>query len=651
MISFRVGIIQNGVFVPLLDWIAAEGAMKKVYKPDGKPGDWSGITWHNGTATVPRDSPICGWHDELCDVHSDTNSTTIILSSVFGVILVFLIAVSIFGFRKYRYEVDLKEVISAKIYWSDLETIQTINHDNISHTSNFDSSDKDVSIVGFGGKQLAIKPLRNVMFNWYDRRMLIALKEVRDLNHENIIAFVGITSTSEQSYILVDCAPRGSVQDIIYKADIKLDKHFKMSILDDICCGLSYLNTTPVKHHGRLTSAKCVLDSRWICKITGHGLEYVKGYTGMDVHYASKKLLWTAPELLNVHNPIEKDTVLKADVYSFGIIAQEVMLLEQPYGHIREDIGDDAIIDKVKAESHPPFRPKLLGCPEEWQQLIENCWKENPDDRPNFRQILTTIFKMTKGKNMFLVDNMVHRLEVYTQRLEDRVAERSKELLEEKTKVDHILSELLPPSVAQKLALGYKVEPEAFVSCTLFFSDIVGFTSISAQSDAMQVVNMLNSMYSMFDGIAYQFDVYKVATIGDAYMVSSGVPIRNGDKHAAEICGMSLGLLDAIHEFRIPHLENEHLYMRIGIHSGPCVAGVTGLKMPRYLLFGDTVDIAAKMESGGQSMKIHISDTTERLVRGNKEFHINKRGKIEIKGMGSFTTFWLESTISELLRE
>ena len=136
-----------------------------------------------------------------------------------------------------------------------------------------------------------------------------------------------------------------------------------------------------------------------------------------------------------------------------------------------------------------------------------------------------------------------------------------------------MLAELLPRSVADKLKGGHQIAPESFDDVTIFFSDICGFTRISAAGTPIDVVRMLNLMYTLFDDIAAKFDVYKVATIGDAYFVASGVPIRNGDKHAAEICGMALELLIGVEHFPVPHLPEETLKLRIGIHSGPCVAG------------------------------------------------------------------------------
>ncbi|XP_023312805.1 guanylate cyclase 32E-like, partial [Anoplophora glabripennis] len=196
-------------------------------------------------------------------------------------------------------------------------------------------------------------------------------------------------------------------------------------------------------------------------------------------------------------------------------------------------------------------------------------------------------------------------------------------------------------SVADSLKKGEKVEAESFECVTIYFSDIVGFTELSAVSTPLQVIDLLNDLYTCFDSIISHYDVYKVETIGDAYMVVSGLPIRNGDRHAGEIASMALHLLSKIKKFEIKHRQGEVLQLRIGIHSGHVVAGVVGLKMPRYCLFGDTVNTASRMESYGEAFRVHISHATYMLLQRLGGYTCEERGIIHIKGKGEMHTYWL----------
>ena len=133
----------------------------------------------------------------------------------------------------------------------------------------------------------------------------------------------------------------------------------------------------------------------------------------------------------------------------------------------------------------------------------------------------------------------------------------------------NLISVLYSP-VADALTRGQHVEPEAYESVTIYFSDIVGFTTISAAGTPMDVVTLLNALYTFFDSILEKYDVYKVETIGDAYMVSSGLPVRNGNKHVSEISLMALEIQQTIVKFVVPNRHEQTVQVRIGINSGSC---------------------------------------------------------------------------------
>ncbi|XP_052741258.1 uncharacterized protein LOC112057875 [Bicyclus anynana] len=238
---------------------------------------------------------------------------------------------------------------------------------------------------------------------------------------------------------------------------------------------------------------------------------------------------------------------------------------------------------------------------------------------------------------LMLLRHIMYTLQIFTESIENS----TQQLMAEKQKSDLLLSRMLPMPVLRRLRAERTVPAEAFDAVTIYFSDIVGFTSIAANSTPMEIINMLNMLYRMFDDTIKQYNVYKVETIGDAYMVVSGLPQRNGNRHASEIADMSLSLLRCVQGARVPHRPAEPLRIRAGVNTGPCVAGVVGATMPRYCLFGDTINTASRMESTGEAMRIHISQTTKEALDEIGKYVVESRGVVEVPGKGSMETFWL----------
>ncbi|XP_047700221.1 retinal guanylyl cyclase 2 [Prionailurus viverrinus] len=463
---------------------------------------------------------------------------------------------------------------------------------------------------------------------------------MKDLRHENINPLLGFFYDSGMFAIVTEFCSRRSLEDILTNQDVKLDWMFKSSLLLDLIKGMKYLHHREFAH-GRLKSRNCVVDGRFVLKVTDYGFNDILETLRLSQEEPSaEELLWTAPELLRAPKGSRLGS-FAGDVYSFAIIMQEVMVRGTPFCMV--DLPAKEIIDRLK-KPPPVYRPVVPPeyAPAECLQLMKQCWAEAAEQRPTFDEIFNQFKTFNKGKKTNIIDSMLRMLEQYSSNLEDLIRERTEELEIEKQKTEKLLTQMLPPSVAESLKKGCTVEPEGFDLVTLYFSDIVGFTTISAMSEPIEVVDLLNDLYTLFDAIIGSHDVYKVETIGDAYMVASGLPKRNGSRHAAEIANMSLDILSSVGTFKMRHMPEVPVRIRIGLHSGPVVAGVVGLTMPRYCLFGDTVNTASRMESTGLPYRIHVSHSTVTILQALSEgYEVELRGRTELRGKGTEETFWL----------
>ncbi|VDM18168.1 unnamed protein product [Hydatigera taeniaeformis] len=497
-------------------------------------------------------------------------------------------------------------------------------------------------VLGEEGVQVRMKRL--LLSHVVLRAQLIEhLAGLREIRHENVNAFLGCCVTSEAFNLVFEHCHWGCLQDVIARKSIVFDRQLKLSFMTDLARGMEYLHSTRLKAHGRLKSTNCVVSWRWTLKVTDFGIPEIYHLNGDRPSIGPEEQLWTSPELLRDVEAAPFGTK-PGDVYAFAIIMHEVFCQTSPYGP--DYFSASEILERVMAQECPPFRPQLpkTGIPSAVTGILQRAWSENPTLRPTFKKLNGEIQQMTRGHKTNIVEHVLKLMENYSSCLEEQVTARVEELSTEQRRKDLLIRRMLPPVVAEALKSGIAVVPEIFDEVSIYISDIVGFTTISAMSTPIQVVDMLNDLYTRFDETIANYDVYKVETIGDAYMVASGLPVRNGRRHASEIATMALDLLSVCGAFTIKHLPEVPLTLRIGLHSGPCVAGVVGFAMPRYCLFGATVNQALKMESSGAAFRIHISATMKDILDQIGGYHFAYRGSIEFEGGVKTTSYWLSGS-------
>jgi PAS domain S-box-containing protein len=206
----------------------------------------------------------------------------------------------------------------------------------------------------------------------------------------------------------------------------------------------------------------------------------------------------------------------------------------------------------------------------------------------------------------------------------------------EKQKSEQLLLNILPQPIADQLRNNQGVIAEQFSDVTILFADIVGFTPLSARLNPIELVNLLNQIFSRFDQLVDQLGLEKIKTIGDAYMVAAGLPIPRAD-HAEAIAQMALAMQTAMKRFQVE--LGEDIKIRIGINTGVVVAGVIGTKKFIYDLWGDAVNIASRMESSGEKGCIQVTEATYQRLKHN--YQLEKRGAINVRGRGEMVTYWL----------
>ena len=269
------------------------------------------------------------------------------------------------------------------------------------------------------------------------------------------------------------------------------------------------------------------------------------------------------------------------------------------------------------------------------------------DAQPCFETL--SAIQLRSQMDMTIQDEMTEVFTAFHQMF-DRIYDEMKQrqavesaLREEQSKSDKLLLNVLPACIADRLKEQESAIADKFESVTILFADLVNFTTLSTHVTPVDLVCLLNNIFSRFDDLAVANGLEKIKTIGDAYMVVGGIPMEKLD-HAQAIANMALQMRQALAEFNTE--TNQNFALRIGINTGPVVAGVIGRRKFAYDLWGDTVNVASRMESHGIPGKIQVTHETYLQIRDS--YHLEPRGKIAIKGRGELETYFLNDRLSAI---
>jgi class 3 adenylate cyclase len=281
-------------------------------------------------------------------------------------------------------------------------------------------------------------------------------------------------------------------------------------------------------------------------------------------------------------------------------------------------------------------------------QVVERTAKVSKDASLNFEDLLREYKALAQEYQLLLQeavkitkvgDTMQEKLlkaQEQLQELNAQLADTNMQLKNERERSEELLRNILPSMIAERMKRGETTIADSYNEVTVLFADIVGFTHLSSATSPEFVVAILNDVFAYFDDLCEKYGLEKIKTIGDSYMAVSGVPEERRD-HAIAAAETALEMLESLDKLELARMG--HLSMRIGLNTGSVIAGVIGKKKFIYDLWGDTVNIASRMESQGVGGKIQVSESSFKLLKHRYIFE--GPGKINVRGIGEMPTYFL----------
>jgi adenylate cyclase len=240
------------------------------------------------------------------------------------------------------------------------------------------------------------------------------------------------------------------------------------------------------------------------------------------------------------------------------------------------------------------------------------------------------------ARKLARMDTNVRQMEEMQDSTSTLLSHVMRELDEERARSHSLLLNILPQAIIDRLDAGETTIADRYSSVTVLFSDLVGFTALSSDLEPQRLVAELNRLFSEFDALCERTEVEKIKTIGDAYLAVGGLPGTRPD-HATAVAELALGMVEAVARLNVS--SGRDWRIRIGVHSGPAVAGVIGTRKFVYDVWGDTVNVASRLESSAEPNRILVSEPVAEALRGT--FDLEPRGTVNLKGKGDTESFIL----------
>jgi len=452
---------------------------------------------------------------------------------------------------------------------------------------------------------------------------IVEMRLLSNLRHPCITTVMGaVIDEYEEPMLVMEYMDYGSLYDILHNETVSLDGDLILPILRDVAQGVRFLHAAdPQIIHGDIKAQNVLVDSKFHAKVADFGLSQKKEVGAIGTGTP----LWMAPELLRG----ESDNTAASDIYSFGIILYEIYSREDPYEG--ENLSKvlcnvaDPIINK-----RPPIPPAM---PQKVSDIMKECVDGDQHARPTFEELDLRLKRLN-------TDN-VEPGTIYTM---DTRKSRVYSLKRRLNSAESLLNNVFPPHIVNALQEGRKIEQESHECVTIFFCDIVGFTTISQFATPQKVCKMLDRLYHRFDELSLKHDIFKIETIGDAYMAITNLVKDQKNDHVKRMADFSRDTIQAASETLIDEddFSKGFIELRVGFHSGPVIADVIGSRLPKYGVFGDTVNTASRMESNSETGCIHCSETSAKLlIKQDPKMSLISRGNIRIKGKGEMHTYWV----------